>query len=165
MNKDKFCIATVAAIIERKKKSRTEVLLQERWKPIKDKKHSGKFEFPGGRLDKSDKTIFEALRREVKEETGLSLTAIKPKEVIERSYDKSYVFPAFCMHHLPGTYMGAVFVCKAKGKLKKQEGETRNHRWVGLKELEEMLKKPKNFYSYDLPALKYYLKQKKKGRI
>ena len=59
------------AIIERQTEQGTEVLLQRREKPGQPRR----LEFPGGQLDPFE-GILEALRREVREETGLTVTAL-----------------------------------------------------------------------------------------
>src|SRR3954463_1340770 len=72
-----FAVPTVSAIIERQHQGRTQVLIQVRWKPDKDPVYSGAFEIPAGGIYQSE-NVYDALKREVFEETGLRVTAIRP---------------------------------------------------------------------------------------
>jgi len=72
MNDFNYCIPYVGGIIERKNSEGTELLIQTRWKPNRDPLYSGTLEFPAGVLDKPFEDVFEALKREIKEETGLT---------------------------------------------------------------------------------------------
>jgi len=58
----KFLGATVSAIIERFHVGHWKVLLQTRWKPAEDSKHSGLLEIPGGRVEGGEDVI-PALKR------------------------------------------------------------------------------------------------------
>ncbi|MGD8744448.1 MAG: NUDIX hydrolase [Candidatus Woesebacteria bacterium] len=57
-----------------------------------ERKRSKNWSLPGGRLDKKDKDWKQALIREVKEETGLTITNLKPFDVklIEDPYQIKY---------------------------------------------------------------------------
>ena len=61
----KFLGTTVSAIIERLQNGQLEVLLQTRWKPEEDPKHSGLLEVPGGRIELGE-DVYPALKREEK---------------------------------------------------------------------------------------------------
>ena len=74
---------TVSAIIERQHQDRTQVLIQVRWKPDKDPVYSGAFEIPAGGIYQSE-NVYDALKREVFEETGLRVTAIRPYGCVDR---------------------------------------------------------------------------------
>ncbi|MFC1649902.1 NUDIX hydrolase [Patescibacteria group bacterium] len=65
--------------------NKSQVLMLER-------KRSKNWSLPGGRLDKEDKDWQEALVREIKEETGLMVTNLKPFDVklIEDPYQIKY---------------------------------------------------------------------------
>lgn len=65
-----FPIPTVSAIIERSiPDQELEILLQVRWKPETDPENTGRLEIPGGKIE-ADESVFEALKREVREECG-----------------------------------------------------------------------------------------------
>ena len=66
------------------------------------RKRSKSWSLPGGRLDKNDKDLKEALIREIKEETRLTLNNIKPfdTKLIEDPYQIKYCvfFTADCLN-------------------------------------------------------------------
>ena len=70
-------IPIVSAIIERKHNGKTEVLIQTRWKPDRDPEYSGTIEIPAGWIDRYE-SVYDALRREVGEETGLGVVKLHP---------------------------------------------------------------------------------------
>jgi 8-oxo-dGTP pyrophosphatase MutT (NUDIX family) len=166
----KFLGATVSAIIERFSERSWEVLLQTRWKPDEDAKHSGLLEIPGGRIELGEDVI-EALKREVKEECGLIIKSIKPtKETKAKGKfgEISLAFVPFCGERFMGSnYVGFVFVCSARGKLRRKGLiDGKEPRWVSFAELKSLvLNQPEKLYSYHLSALKYYVAQKEKGLI
>ena len=165
----KFLGATVSAIIERFNKEQWEVLLQTRWKPKEDAKHSGLLEIPGGRIELGE-DVYEALKREVREECGLIIKSIKPGKEIKTKgkLEVSLAFVPFCgERHLGSNFVGFVFVCSATGELiKKGVYDAKEPRWVKLSELRQMLTdETEKFYAYHLSALKFYVAEKEKGNI
>jgi len=166
----KFLGATVSAIIERFHDGQWEVLLQTRWKPEDDLKHSGLLEIPGGRIEVGE-DVYTGLKREVKEECGLEIEAIKPgKETQTKGkFDEiSIAFVPFCGEcYLGSNFVGFVFVCTATGELiSKGVYDGKEPRWIPLGELKRLvLNEPEKIYSYHLSALKYYVEQKEKGLI
>ena len=72
-----FPVPIVSAIIERQRDGEIEVLVQTRWKPDKDPKYSGTLEIPAGGIGPFE-NIYDALRREVFEETGLNVIGFRP---------------------------------------------------------------------------------------
>jgi 8-oxo-dGTP diphosphatase len=83
-NPDKHLLAKIGQYVLISN-SKNQVLLLER-------KRSKNWSLPGGRLDKQDKDWKQALIREVKEETGLTVTNLKPFDVklIEDIYQIKY---------------------------------------------------------------------------
>lgn len=166
----KFLGATVSAIIERFRNGQLEVLLQTRWKPEEDRKHSGLLEIPGGRIELGE-GVYSALKREVEEECGLEIVSIKPgKETITKGKfeEVSVAFVSFCGERFLGSnYVGFVFVCTAKGELRKKGIiDGKEPRWVPFVELKRLvLNEPEKIYSYHLSALKFYVEQKEKGLV
>ena len=73
----RFPVPIVSAIIERKREGEVEVLVQTRWKPGKDSKYSGTLEIPAGTIELHE-NVYDALRREVYEETGLRVIGFRP---------------------------------------------------------------------------------------
>jgi len=166
----KFLGATVSAIIERFHEGRWEVLLLIRWKPEEDPKHSGLLEIPGGRIEVGE-DVYPALKREVKEECGLEIDSIKPgKETLTKGKfgEVSVAIVPFCgERYLGSNFVGFVFVCTARGRLRKKGVyDAKEPRWVRLNDLKRLVNdKPREVYSYHLSTLKYYLEQKEKGAI
>jgi len=166
----KFLGATVSAIIERFHNGQWEILLQTRWKPEEDPKHSGLLEIPGGRIELGE-DVYPALKREVKEECGLEIESIKPgKETVTKGkFDEvSIAFVPFCgERYLGSNFAGFAFVCTAKGELRRKGAyDAKEPKWVPFTELKKLvLNEPEKFYSYHLSTLKFYVEQKEKGLI
>ena len=111
--------------------------------------------------------IFDCLRREVREETGLEVTYIEGENentiIEENNYKVLNYTPFSCSQNIQGTYpiMVQTFICKAYGELLKKTNETKNITWVSLRELKSLLKNNENlFYPMHVETLKKYLKQK-----
>ena len=67
--------AIVSAILTREVNGEREIFLQTRWKPSVSPTYSGMLEIPAGGID-SYENVYDALRREVKEECGLEIVSI-----------------------------------------------------------------------------------------
>ena len=72
-----YPVPIVSAIIERERDGEIEVLVQTRWKPDQDPLYSGTLEIPAGTIGKHE-NVYDALRREVLEETGLEVISFRP---------------------------------------------------------------------------------------
>ncbi|MFH0714205.1 MAG: NUDIX hydrolase [Candidatus Diapherotrites archaeon] len=159
--------ATVRAIVERKVKGKTQILLQTRWK-YSDARHSGLLEIPGGHI-KVGEHVFDALKREIWEETGLKVSKIWPSFELKAEGaldEKGQIFLPFCGQSFEGSSrIGFVFLCKASGSLI-QRGivDAKEPKWVSLDELKKLLK-AKKIWAYDVAVLQYYLDQKKAKKI
>jgi 8-oxo-dGTP pyrophosphatase MutT (NUDIX family) len=165
---ERHVYCTVAAIIERVRDGELEVLLQTRWKSD-DTVYSGLLEIPGGRIQLGE-DIQSALRREIKEETGLKVDELAPSVDVRRrgKYRRtSATFVPFCGEQFLGSnYIRFVFICKASGKLL-QKGiyDGKNPRWFKLSDLKKLLSvKPEDIFPYHLSALTYYVQQKEIGQ-
>ena len=66
-------IPFVAGLIYKNVGEQREFLVQTRWKPEGDPVYSGRIEFPAGVLDVEYESVFDAIAREIHEETGLAL--------------------------------------------------------------------------------------------
>ncbi len=164
-----FPIPTVSAIIERELSGgEPEILLQTRWKPETDPGNLGKLEIPGGKIEAGE-SVFEALYREVREECGLEIVEVKPGVEISSQFEgaKSIAFVPFCgEQRVDSKYLGFVFVCRAKGELKRDTRDARGQRWVRFSELKRLLEsEPEQFFIYHVGVLKYYVEKKGKGEI
>ena len=162
----KFALPFVGGIIERNGEHGREVLVQTRHNPKRDPRYTGTIEFPGGILDRKFESVFDALSREIFEETGLTL-----KQIVKGSQhgaitstnknDKQQGFsPFYCLQQLEGDYpwVGFVFVCEVdEGELRAQDGETKNPCWFEYNTLKQMFIEDQNqFFGLQVPAWKKY---------
>ena len=124
----------VSAILTRKRNTVTEVFLQTRWKPDTSPTYSGMFEIPAGGVDTYE-NVYDALRREVKEECGLEITKIiddYQSPIAEpRPNDKSFVFkPFICQEALETNgglpSIGFPSLCETSGEAELNPAEAKN---------------------------------------
>ena len=147
------------AIILRGEFPNLEILIQER-----DRENEPDYyELPGGQINEFE-AIFEALRREVKEETGLDLIEVE-KEDLEIKSTGSFVVQAvkpFTLYQTlegPIDSFGAHFKCRAHGALLANGDCTKNPKWVPWDVLKEMLKDEKKYSPIDIVALKMFIRE------
>lgn len=156
-----FAKPTVGAIIEKECDGKKYILIQQR-----NKENEGietrMIEIPAGKIREYE-SIFDTLRREVREETGLTITQIKGEEnliISENSGYKTISFIPFCStQNLSGGYsiMLQTFICQAEGELLDETNETINIRWEAIEIVEDMLEmNPKQFYPMHINALRRY---------
>ena len=148
------------AIIERSGQDGTEILVQVRNKPYEGGKS---IELPGGRVEAFE-SLVEALRREVREETGLELTSIEGLETrIETNGASTNVecirpLAAYQTLHGPVDSMGVYFRCRAEGQLLAAGDETERPRWMPVAEIARLMKDdPEQFSFVDRAGLLFYL--------
>ena len=67
----------VSALVEREHNGEKEILVQTRWKPARDPLYSGTLEIPAGGMHVYE-NVYDAVKREVLEETGLQVTRLYP---------------------------------------------------------------------------------------
>ncbi len=157
-------IPVVSAIIERTHNGVTQVLIQTRWKPERDPVYSGTLEIPAGWIDEYE-NVYDALKREVQEETGLIITKIKPdKQTSFQSTDKndtSFAFIPFCCNQqLKGgkPWIGFVFLCEVEDEEPTpQESEVKNIQWIDKEKFRKIfIEKPNSIFTFQLGVLDYY---------
>ncbi len=164
---EKFMMPGAGGIIEKSISGIKHILVQERYKhdaPLE----KGLIEIPAGKIREFE-NIYDCLRREIKEETGLEVVEIEGETssmVIESNGYKVLSYEPFASsQNIEGTYpiMVQTFICKVKGDLVTSTNETRFLRWVSLEELENILEYQCNsFYPMHVNALRKYLKLRKR---
>lgn len=160
--KEKFAIPAVGAIIVKKVENEEFILVQNRKKNNGDGM-DGLLEIPAGKIREYE-NIFDALRREVWEETGLHLTTIQGEEdsiYSDVGGNKTMMFSPYCVtQNLSGAYsiILSTFVCEAEGELLERTNETENIRWMKKDELKEIVNNsPESIFLMHVNALRKYL--------
>lgn len=158
-------IPVISAIIQRGSGSDREILLQLRWKPERDPIYSGTWEIPAGWMDKYE-NVYETVKREVSEETGLNVTKIFPDiktvEYKGNKDDASFAFVPFCcQQQLKGgkPWVGFVFVCEVDdNEPVVQIDEVKEIKWVKIKELRHLItNQPESIFMLQVGVLNYYI--------
>ena len=156
--------AVVSAIIERERDGEIEVLFQTRWKPGQDPVYSGTLEIPAGGI-KTYENVYDALRREILEETGLRVTGFRP-DVKTRVYsprdDGAFAFLPFCCQQQTKAgipRVGFVFICTVEdGEPVASQDEVKDIRWMKRSELKRVFEEtPERIFTFQLGVLDYYL--------
>ncbi|WP_293910595.1 NUDIX hydrolase [Deinococcus sp.] len=147
------------AIIERETSAGTEVLLQVRDKPGQPRR----LEFPGGQLDPFE-GILTGLAREVREETGLTLTRVldetNRREWTSEAATVETLTPFFVYQTLRGPVdsVGFFFRCQASGELTRNGDEASGHKWWGVRTLKAAFDtEPERFDWLTQAAFGHYL--------
>ena len=127
---EKFSIPGVGGILEKKIEMKDHILIQERWKEdFADE--MGLIEIPAGKIREFE-NIFDCLRREICEETGLEIVSIEGEagcDIIEENGYKVLNYKPFSSsQNLLGDYpiMVQIFICNVKGELLKETNETKH---------------------------------------
>lgn len=159
-----FAIPCVGALITREQNGETFLLLQTRMKE-NDRGTNGLLEIPAGKLREYE-NVFDAIRREVREETGLTITQILgEKEALTHCTGgvNTLSFEPFCVtQNLSGAYaiVLSTFLCEAVGEPLASTSEACAIHWVRAEEVRQMLQEhPDAFFFMERPALERYLKQ------
>ena len=159
---EKFTVPCVAAIIEKIVNNEKYILIQTRQKEDVAETN-GMLELLVGKIREYE-NIFEALRREVKEETGLSITKILGEDNQISNFIKGnevISYTPYCItQNLSGAYSIILntFLCEAKGELLTETNESQNIHWIKIKELKKIFKNyPKKIFLLHINALQKYL--------
>ena len=158
-----FVKPAVGAIIERNVNGKDCILIQQRYK----EGDTGRlYEIPAGKIREYE-DIFQALRREIREETGLKIKEIKGEGDVTVSKVNGYTvtsFMPFCVsQNLCGGYslIVQVFICKADGEPFEKSDESINIKWMSIERLERMIEEDESaFFPMHINALKKYIKMK-----
>jgi 8-oxo-dGTP diphosphatase len=161
--KEQFAKPAVSALIEKVENGERYLVIQERRKS-EGEKENGLLEVPGGKIREYE-NIFDALRREVKEETGLSVVRIHSEEKAMRRVvdgNELITFTPLCStQNLSGAYslIEHFFVCEAEGELLEATDESCNLRWEKAETVRAMLEEnPGQFFLTDILPLEAYFK-------
>lgn len=147
------------AILERELDGETQVLLQ-----IRDRKgEAQRLEFPGGQINPFE-PILEALAREIREETGLTVSSVlgPPHHTVSHSEKASVecLQPFFVYQTVRGPVdsVGFFFRCPAEGELTRNGDDAKEHRWIPVPELRRMFEaNPETFDWLTQAAVRFYL--------
>ena len=146
------------------------ILIQERCKEGGGAEN-GLIEIPAGKIREFE-NIFDCLKREIWEETGLKVIEIEGESdavtIEANGYKVLNYTPFACAQNLEGIYpiMVQTFICKVEGEALERTNETKNIRWISLKELKDMLDNKENeFYPMHVVALKKILGLKKRENL
>jgi len=160
--KETFAIPAVGAIIVKKVEDEEYILVQNRKKNNGDGM-DGLLEIPAGKIREYE-NIFDALRREVWEETGLRITIIRGEEervCLNVAGNETMLFAPYCVtQNLSGAYsiILSTFLCEAEGDLLERTDETENIRWIKRDELKRIVNDcPKSIFLMHVNALRKYL--------
>jgi 8-oxo-dGTP pyrophosphatase MutT (NUDIX family) len=161
--KEELSRPVISAIIERVKKGKKQILVMTRWKPNSDPIYSGTLEIPAGHIDAFE-NVYDTVKREVLEETGLKVTKIKP-EIKTKTHspndDGSFAFvPLCCQQQLKNgkPWIGFVFICEVEDKEPIPNlDEVKDIKWMDYEKLKELFEKhPRKIFTLQLGALDFY---------
>jgi len=158
-----FSIPVISAIIERSKEGELEILVQTRWKPEDDPKYSGCLEICAGKIREFE-NVYDALNREVFEETGLKILKIFPDvktQIHSPNNDGSFAFlPFCCQQQIKGgkSWIGFVFICEVEDKEPiAQQEECKDIKWIKKSKLKQIFQEtPEKIFTLQLGVLDYY---------
>ena len=159
---EQFAIPCVGAIIERDIDGEPCVLVQTRQK-VGGGDTNGKLEIPAGKVREYE-NVYAALRREVWEETGLTLTEIDGEVLATEACVDGVKTVGFSPFYTTQNHSGAysillhTFLCRADGEPLDGTDESCDIRWMPRHELRERIQgQPEQFFFMHVCALKKYL--------
>ena len=150
------------AIIEKIIDGEKHILLQTRQKSGGGDTN-GKLEIPAGKIREYE-DVFSTIKREVREETGLTVTKIYGEEfstITHVGNVKTVSFEPFCItQNFSGAYSIILntFICEAEGEPLSSTDETKNIVGVNISEVRQIIKnEPERAFFMHINALKKYL--------
>ena len=130
---------------------------------LRTKKGQEYYEFPGGQVEENE-SLFAALIREVKEETGLEVVSATGEDNYIKTENTSLFqtecFKPYAVYQTvkgPIDSMGVYFKCKVKGELLKSGDDSKDIKWIALEELKNLL--DTNFSDIDKAVAIFYLRE------
>ena len=160
--KERFAIPAVGAIIVKEIEGEEYILVQNR-KKNKGDGMDGLLEIPAGKVREYE-SIFEALRREVREETGLQIAKINEEadsRFLNVDGKETIAFLPYCVtQNLTEAYsiILSTFLCEADGEMLERTDETENIRWMRREELKGIVENhPERVFLMHVHALRKYL--------
>ena len=164
--KEIFAKPAVSAIIEKNINGEKYILVQRRQKED-DNQSNGLLEVVGGKVREYE-NIFDALRREVFEETGLNVIKIYGEgDCVSEQVGcvNTINFSPFCVtQNLSGIYslIMMTFICCAEGEPAIKTNESTDIRWAKIDEIEKMIEDfPETIFPMDILPLKKYIRLQK----
>ncbi len=158
---ESFAIPGVGGIVIKEFSGEPHILMQVRWKEDAPSE-SGLLEIPAGKI-RAFESLFDALKREIREETGLTVTEILGEDaspIYEANEYRVVNFTPFsCAQNLTGKYpiMVFVFLCHVEGELLPYSDEAKNYQWISISKLKAMLRDPAQLYPMHVDTLHKYL--------
>ena len=159
---EQFSIPGAGGIIVKEINGINNILIQTRIKPHAPCE-DGLLEIPAGKI-RAFESIFDTLRREIKEETGLDVVEILGENLSTiyegNSYKVINFMPFSCSQNLVGNYsiMVFVFICKVEGDLLPFSDESKNYKWTPVSEIKRLLMdSPQSFYPMHIDTLNKYI--------
>ena len=161
---EKWAIPGAGAIIVSGEEDNQNILMQKRCKQDAQEEE-GLLEIPAGKIREFE-SVYDTIRREVKEETGLDIIEIlgeSDSALFENAdYRTLHFAPFSCTQNICGTYpiMVFVFICKAQGKLLKSSEEAKDFQWIDKQQLSYLVHNaPEKLYPMHVTTLRRFLMQ------
>jgi 8-oxo-dGTP pyrophosphatase MutT (NUDIX family) len=120
------------------------------------------YELPGGRINEYEK-IVDGLKREVLEETGLTVKTIRGEQgtIITNgnSFSMECIKPFCAYQTLEGPFdsFGIHFICEVEGELLTEGDNTADIHWACREEIQSLIN-AQRFLEIDLPAVLMFLR-------
>lgn len=165
---DAMCLPFVGGIIERVHDGRRQLLIQTRFSPKYQSIYNGTFEFAAGKLDEPYENVYDAMAREIKEETGLTLKRIindsRTEVFTPQGVDAAFGFRPFCCTQQlkeGRPWVGFIFRCEVEdGEAIDQEGESKDVHWEDFAAVKNLFETtPEKLFGLEVPAFAYYFQE------
>ncbi|QQO10030.1 NUDIX hydrolase [Breznakiella homolactica] len=160
--KERFSIPAAGGIIVTEKNGEEYILIQDRVKNDFEAE-KGLIEIPAGKVREYE-NIYDCLRREIFEETGLTVAKIDGEAqsaVIEKNGYKVLSYETYSnAQNLEGYYpvIVQIFLCTVQNgwSVQKESDESKNIRWIKKRELKKLLENKEMFYPMHIGTLEKY---------